>query len=162
MFPFSPPGSHERFRPSQCRQHISLAAAGSVSTAFLPELPPGATEFEGTFTGSISAPSAVLTLPGGFVNYMGLTIGISADTILADMTGCSLVNFQARTGSSSLSLSGEAGFSELNWEGTLLLSLQDTDLSSYFPRSAPNGHYRQGERLCRGGGRVSRLCGCSG
>ncbi len=135
----SPPGLMSVSGHLNADSTFSLAAAGSVSTAFLPELPPGATEFEGTFTGSISAPSAVLTLPGGFVNYMGLTIGISADTILADMTGCSLVNFQARTGSSSLSLSGEAGFSELNWEGTLLLSLQDTDLSSYFPDLPPTG-----------------------
>ncbi len=134
----SPPGLLTVSGHLNADSTFSVTAAGSVSTAYLPELPLATSEVLGHFSGSISSPSAVLMLPRGFANYRGLTIGFSADTILADMTGCSVVNFQARTGSASASLSGEAGFSELNWDGIIHLSLQDTDLSSYFPDLPPS------------------------
>ena len=129
----SPPGSLDVAGVLHSDRSVDFSFSGVLSTAFAADLPFASLNCSGDITGSISRPLVTLSIPEGCVNYDGLMVGFSADSIWADRERCVVAGFSARTGSVSAGISGDLAFADLSWNGTVLVELGGTDVSSYFP-----------------------------
>lgn len=129
----SPPGSIDVSGALNADSTMDFSISGTASTGFLQDLPFASLAFQGKLSGSIPKPLAEIEITEGCLNYDGLLIGITADTLRAGMEECSAVNLEARTGGVYASVSGNCSFTDFAWNGSVYLGLQDTDVSSYFP-----------------------------
>ena len=129
----SPPGSLNVSGVLHADSTMDFTFSGHASTGFMPDLPFATLALNGHITGSIPRPSAFISVTEGCINYDGLLIGITADTIRANMDSFSVSGLEARTGGIATSISGGLTFADMAWNCALFLSLQNTDVSSYFP-----------------------------
>ena len=127
-----PPGSLKIAGTLYADSTLDFAASGILSTAFLPELPFSTVVFNGLLAGTMSAPHGQISISEGLVHYDSLLIEVASDTITIDLNECSISNLTIRTGEVASSISGRFNYSDLSWNGSALLSFQNTDLSSCF------------------------------
>ena len=127
-----PPGTFQVSGYLNADSTTSFDISGTASTGFLPEFPFTTVEIDGNISGSIPDPLGIFSIKQGCLNYDGLLIGLTADTISCTRDSCSLQGLHIRTGSVAADVSGAFGFSRLNWDGSVYLNLLNTDISSYF------------------------------
>ncbi len=130
---FSPAGDFILSGYLNADSTLGLSLSGSVSTGFMPDVPPARANLSCSVNGSVSSPEAFLVISEGAVNYQGLHSGFSADSIVADMEGCSVNGLQLRTESASVDIEGSYSFIDSLWNGSVIAGFQGTDISSLLP-----------------------------
>ena len=110
---------------------FAITFTGLVSTEFIPEAPAAAVTVSGHGAGSIMDPLVLISLSDGTINYQDLLINIAADSIISSREQCTLHGVSLSTGGVSIDCSGELGFSDLAWQGSINSSLQNVDVSAY-------------------------------
>lgn len=128
-----PPGTFQVSGYLNADSTANFDISGTASTGFLPQLPLTTVELQGNVTGSILHPLGVFSISQGCLNYDGLMVGITADTLSSTRESCSIQGLHVRTGSVAADITGNFGFIDLSWDGSVFLNLQNTNVSAYFP-----------------------------
>ena len=131
----SPPGSLQLSGYLNADSTFEMAFIGSVSTEFIPEAPSATVMIAGHGAGSIMDPLVFISLSQGTLNYRDLLINLAADSIISSREQCSLHGLCISAGGVAIDVSGQLGFSDMAWQGSVMSSLQAVDVSSYFPES---------------------------
>ncbi len=128
----SPPGSLEVDGYLNSDSTLQFTLNGQISSTFIPEAPFMTAVINGSGNGSIMKPVVNIVISEGCFNYEGLMVGLTADSIISTRENCSVNGFQAITGGLQVNISGELNYLDLAWNGAVIASLQNIDISNYF------------------------------